>query len=264
MRGFGRIRLGRFYPLDSPLHRLDAAVKTTCALLLTAAVFLAGSPYAVLAFLPLGAALVFLAAVPPWQALRGLKTIMVILLITSLTQLFFAHGRTLFRLGPFRVTNAGVVNGFVYSLRIIFLALVIILLTMTTSPTDLVRAFERLMRPLRRLRFPVQRLALVMTLAFRFLPVMLGRAEDIVVAQLSRGARLDSRNPLRRLRALFPLVMPFFAACFRDAEAVSLALACRGWNGEEGRTSYRIYRVGGADICALAVALAALVLGIIF
>ncbi len=258
MKSFGHIRLGVFYPLQSPLHRMDAAVKVACTALLAVAVFLAGSPYLVLAFLVMAMVLVYLAAVPPLQVLRGLRTVLVILLIASVAQFLFAPGRELFRLGPFRVTNAGVVNGFVYSLRIIFLTLLITLLAMTTPPTDLLRAFERLMRPLRRVRLPAQRLALVFMLAFRFLPVLLGRAEDIVVAQVSRGARLDSRNPLRRLGAIFPLVMPFFAACFRDAEALSMALACRGWRGDGGRTCYRSYGLRPADYLALGLSLASL------
>ena len=264
MKAFSRVQLGRYYPIDSPLHRLDAAAKTACAVLLAVAAFLADSPYAVLAFVLFGLFLVYLSALPVLQIVRGLRGVLVILLITSVTQLLFAPGRVLFRLGPFNVTNAGIVNGFVYSLRIVFLTLVISLLTLTTSPTDLVRGFERLLWPLRPLGLPVQRLALVMMLAFRFLPVLLGRAEDIVVAQVSRGARLDSRNPFKRLRSLFPLVMPFFAACFRDAEAVSLALACRGWRGDGKRTSYRSYGLKPADLAALAAAVLALALVILF
>ncbi len=264
MRAFSRVQLGRYYPLDSPLHRMDAAAKTACAVLLLVAVFLADSPYSVIGFAAFSLVLLYLSALPPLQVLRGIRSVLVILLITSITQLLFAPGRVLLRLGPFNVTNAGVVNGLVYSLRIVFLTLVVALLAMTTPPTDLVRGFERLLGPLRLLGVPVRRLALVMMLAFRFLPVLLGRAEDIVVAQVSRGARLESRNPLKRLGALFPLVMPFFATCFRDAEAVSVALACRGWSGEGERTAYREYRLGAADFIALALAVLALALGAAF
>ncbi len=258
MRFASRIQIGRHYPVDSPVHSLDAAAKLACAVLLIAAVFAGGSPYVLTGLTIFVFLVVWLSGLPSLQVLRGLRAVLVILVITSLTQLLFAPGRIVLTIGPIDVTNAGIENGILYSLRIVLMTLVISLLTLTTAPTDLVRGFERLLSPLAWLRVPTRRLAMVLMLAFRFLPVLLTRADEIATAQASRGADFESRHVLRRAAALFPLLLPLFAACFRDAEELSLALACRGWRGDAARTSYRASRLRPADAAALLLCAAAL------
>ena len=264
MRFLSRIQIGRHYPVDSPVHDLDAAAKIACVILLIVAVFLADSPYTVLGFTLLIFAIIYLSGLPSLQILRGLRAVLIILIITSITQLLFSPGKVLVSIGPIDITNTGITNGILYSLRIVLLTLLISLLTLTTAPTDLVRGFERLFKPLTWLRIPVYRLAMVLMLAFRFLPVLLTRADDIVTAQISRGADFESKNLLRRTTALFPLLLPLFVACFRDAEELSLAMACRGWRGDASRNSYRESHLHGSDLIALLLSLAALALAFFF
>jgi energy-coupling factor transporter transmembrane protein EcfT len=193
MRFLSRIQIGRHYPVDSPVHNLDAAAKIACAILLIVAVFLADSPYTVLGFTLLIFGIIYLSGLPSLQILRGLRAVLVILIITSITQLLFSPGKVLVSIGPIDITNTGITNGILYSLRIVLLTLLISLLTLTTAPTELVRGFERLFKPLAWLRIPVHRLAMVLMLAFRFLPVLLTRADDIVTARdlARRGLRVE-------------------------------------------------------------------------
>lgn len=263
MRFASRIQIGQHYPVDSPVHSLDAAAKLACAILLITAVFLAGSPFVLLGLTLFVFFVVYLSGLPSLSILRGLRAILVILVITSLTQLFFASGKILVSIGPIDITNTGIENGIVYSLRIVLLALMVSLLTLTTAPTDLVRGFERLLKPLQWLRVPTRRLAMVLMLAFRFLPVLLTRADEIVTAQVSRGADFESCNLFRRVGALFPLLLPLFVACFRDAEELSLAMACRGWRGDAPRTSYRVSRLHPSDGVALLLCAAALTVAVL-
>jgi energy-coupling factor transport system permease protein len=251
MKFFSHIQLGKHYPVDSVIHRLGAPVKILGVLFLTLAIFIVNSGYSLVAFAMLLLILVLVSGLPPFQVLRGIRSVLVILTITVLVQLLFAPGRVLWRMGPFNITNTGVINGAFYSLRILLLTLLVSLLTLTTSPTELLHGLQVLLKPLRAVHLPVHRLAMVLMLAFRFLPVLLTRAEEIVISQVSRGADFESRNPLRRVKSLVPLLIPLFVACFRDAEELSVAMACRGYRGAKERTSYRETRLHPQDLLAL-------------
>ncbi len=251
MKLFSHIQIGRYYPIESPIHSLEGVVKILCALLLMLGVLLVNSPYSLLIFTLMIFTIVFLSALPPLQVLSGLRSIMVILAITALVQLLFAPGKVIWKFGPIEITNAGLTNGLFYSLRIILLTLIISLLTLTTPPTELLKGFSTLMSPLRLFRLPVDRIAMVLTLSFRFLPVLLERAEEISISQLSRGANLDSKKPMRRARSLFPLILPLFVACFREAESLSVAMASRCYGEGRKRTSYRVTRLRAGDLLAI-------------
>jgi energy-coupling factor transport system permease protein len=139
-----------------------------------------------------------------------------------------------------------------YSLRLALAVLLLGILTMTTGPVEMLSGLESLAAPLHRLGFPVRDMAMILTAAFRFLPLLLGRAGDIALAQEARGADLSGRNPIRRVLNLVPLLVPLFSACFRDAEELGAALAARGYQGEASRTHYRAMRFRRADLAALA------------
>lgn len=264
MRDPNRISLGQHYPIDSPVHRLDARVKVVCALALIACAFVADSAPGVLVLVLFALAVVYAAKLPPLQVIAALRSVLVILLITSLAQLFFSPGRVLWEWGPIAVTNTGVQNGVLYSLRLAMAVVLVCVLAMTTNPVELLVGLEGLMAPLRLLRLPVQETAMILTTALRFLPVMLGRAGEIVKVQEARGADFSSGRLLRRVRSLLPLFIPLFASCLRDAEELGTALASRGYRGGKGRTRYRTSRIGVADLVALAAAAAAMALAIRF
>ncbi len=253
MKFFSHVQIGRYYPIDSPVHSLEATVKILCALLLVVAVFLGKYTYSLLIFTLTIFGILYLSALPPFQVLRGLRSIMVILAITALVQVFFAPGKVIWKVGPIDITNTGLSNGVFYSLRIILLSLILSLLTLTTSPTELLKGFATLLKPLRYLRLPADRVAMVLTLSFRFLPVLLSRAEEISISQLSRGADLDSRRPLKKMRVLFSLVLPLFVACFQEAETLSVAMASRCYQEDAKRSSYRVTHLRLADFWAIVI-----------
>lgn len=251
MKGLNRIRLGQHYPMDSPVHRLDARVKIACALALIAGAFAAGRVGGVVVLVLVTLVVVYLAKLPPLQVLAALRAVWILLLITGLVQLLFSPGRVLWEWGPFAVTNTGLENGILYSLRLAIAVVVMCVLTMTANSVELLMGLEGLMAPLRWLRFPAQETAMVLTTALRFLPVLLDRAGEIARVQEARGADFSSRRPLSRARSLLPLFVPLFTSCFRDAEELGTALASRGYRGGKGRTRYRAYRFGLPDLVAL-------------
>lgn len=262
MRDFNRINIGQHYPIDSPIHGLDARAKIVCALALIVGAFAAKSAAGVLVLLVFTLLVVYTAKLPPLQVLSALRAVLVLLLITALAQLLFSPGRVLWEWGPITVTNTGVQNGVLYSLRLAMAVIVISVLAMTTNPVELLVGLEGLMSPLRPLRFPVQETAMVLTMALRFLPAMLSRAGEIARAQEVRGADFSSGRLLRRARSLLPLFVPLFSGSFRDAEELGTALASRGYRGGRGRTRYRATRFGIGGSLALITVAAAIALAV--
>lgn len=251
MKGLHRIRLGQHYAVPSPVHRLDARSKLLCALAMLVGAFTIRGAAGILVLVFFSLLVIYLAKLPPRQVLAGLRSVLVLLVITALVQLLFSPGRVLWRWGPFSITNTGLENGVVFTLRLALAVILLVILTMTTGPVELLGGMEYFLSPLGKLGFPVRETAMILVTAFRFLPVMLGRAGEIAKAQEARGADFSSGNPLRRARSLLPLFIPLFNSCFRDAEELGAAMAARGYGGGAERTSYRAARPGLPDAVAL-------------
>lgn len=262
MRDLNRISLGQHYPIDSPVHELDARVKILCVLALIVGAFIADNALGVTLLFLFTLAVVYAAKLPPLQVLAALRSVFVLLLITAIAQLLFSPGRVLWEWGPIAITNTGVQNGILYSLRLAMAVILMCVLTMTTNAVELLVGLESLMSPLRLVRFPVQETAMILTTALRFLPVLLSRSGEIARVQEARGADFSSGRLLRRARSLLPLFVPLFTSCFRDAEELGTALASRGYRGGKGRTRYRVSRLGLADLAALAITAAVMALAI--
>jgi energy-coupling factor transport system permease protein len=262
MRDFNHISLGQHYPISSPVHGLDARAKIFCALALIIGAFVAGSAAGVLILFLFTLLVVYAAKLPPLKVLSALRTVLILLLITALAQLFFSPGRVLWAWGPITITNTGVQNGVLYSLRLAMAVIVMCVLTMTTNPVELLVGLEGLMSPLRLFRFPVQETAMILTMALRFLPVMLSRSGEIAQVQEARGADFSSGRLVRRARSLLPLFVPLFGGCFRDAEELGTALASRGYRGGKGRSRYRTSRFGAGGLAALVIVATAIALAV--
>ncbi|WP_287155427.1 energy-coupling factor transporter transmembrane protein EcfT [Candidatus Solincola tengchongensis] len=262
MKGLRRIRIGQYYPLPSPVHRLDPRTKLACTLALLVGAFLVRRPGGVVLLLVFSLTAIYLAKLPPGQTLSSLRSVALLLLITGLAQLLFSPGREIWRWGPLVITNTGLENGALYSLRLALAVLLLSILTMTTGPVEMLSGLESLAAPLRVLGLPVRDMAMILTAAFRFLPLLLGRAGDIALAQEARGADFSSRNPVRRMLNLVPLLVPLFSACFRDAEELGAALAARGYRGEADRTRYRAMRFRRSDLLALSAVAAVVALSL--
>ncbi|MBC7253667.1 MAG: energy-coupling factor transporter transmembrane protein EcfT [Actinobacteria bacterium] len=262
MRSLQRIRVGQYYPLSSPLHRLDPRTKLACTLALLVSAFLVRRPGGLILLLLFCLAAMYIAKLPPGQTLSSLRSVALLLLITATAQLFFSPGREIWKWGPLSVTNTGLSNGVLYSLRLVIAVLLLGILTMTTGPVEMLSGLESLAAPLRRLGLPVRDAAMVLTAAFRFLPLLLSRAGDIALAQEARGSEFSGRNPVRRMLDLVPLLVPLFSACFRDAEELGAALAARGYRGEASRTHYRSMRFRFADLAAVSAVAAVVALSL--
>lgn len=250
MKGL-RIRLGQHYAVPSPVHGLDARSKLLSVLALLVGAFTVRGAVGILVLVFFSLLVIYLAKLPPRQVLLGLRSVFVLLVITALAQLFFSPGRVLWEWGPFSITNTGVENGVVFTLRLALAVVLLVILTMTTGPVELLGAIEYFLSPLGKVGLPARETAMILATALRFLPIMLGRAVEIARAQEARGADFSSGNLLRRTRSLLPLFVPLFNSCFRDAEELGAAMAARAYRGGAQRSSYHHARFGAADAVAL-------------
>jgi len=245
------ITLGQYYPVDSVVHRLDPRTKLLLTIAFIVAVFLAKSwvGYLILfAFVVLSARL---ANVPLKMLFRGLKPLRMILIITFLLNLFFTSGDTVWvSFWIIRITKEGVLQALFYSLRLVFLVVGTSLLTLTTSPVALADAMEILLGPLKKIHFPVHELAMMMTIALRFVPTLLEEADKIMKAQMARGADFESGNLISRAKAMVPLLVPLFVSAFRRASDLAMAMESRCYHGGEGRTRLRVLKYSTNDAVA--------------
>ena len=250
--------VGQYVPGHSPVHRLDPRTKIGLLVAYTVVLFLveAWRAYALLGAAILAAT--WAARLPAGHLLAGLRPMAWLAGITLVLNLVAVPGDPLVHLGPLVATRQGLELGLRLAVRLLLLVAAASLLTLTTSPIALTDGLEALLRLLGR-RVPAHELAMMMTIALRFIPTLAEEAERIMKAQLARGARFHQGGPLQRLRALVPLLVPLFVSAFRRADDLALAMEARGYRGGEGRTRYRELRPGPAD--ALAAALAALLFG---
>ena len=250
------ITLGQYYPGSSPIHRMDPRAKLILTIIYIVGVFMIGNLPGYLLALAFLWITVRLAGIRFSYLARGLRPLRFILVFTFLLNVFFAQGETpLFRLGAFTLTREALDSAIYFSLRLIFLVMGTSVLTLTTSPVQLTDALEHLMRPLTRFGFPAHELAMMMTIALRFIPTLLEEADKIQKAQMARGADFESGNLLMRARALIPLLVPLFVSAFRRANDLAMAMEARCYRGGEHRTRLRELRYTRLDaFAALAMA----------
>ena len=250
------ITLGQFYPVDSFVHRLDPRVKIVLTLAFIVGVFLGGS---VFAFAPV-VLFIYIAAkaahLPIKMLLKGLRPLRFILIFTFVLNLFFTVGGDVWvKIGFITITEDGFMTALRFSARLIFLVTGASLLTLTTSPVVLTDGLERLLSPLRRFGFPSHELAMMMSIALRFIPTLLEEADKIMKAQMARGADFETGNLLEKARAMLPLLVPLFVSAFRRAGDLAVAMESRCYHGGEGRTRVRVLKTTRNDaLAALAVA----------
>ena len=247
------ITMGQYYPVDSFVHRLDPRMKIILTILMIVAVFMVHSlvGYAiVLGFVYLTARM---ANVPFKLLIKGLKPLRLILILTFVLNLFFNSGETvLFHWSFITLTAEGLSTAVHYTLRLGFLVLGTSLLTLTTSPVTLADGIELLLSPFKRFHFPAHELAMMMTIALRFIPTLLEEADKIMKAQMARGADFESGNLMARAKAMIPLLVPLFVSAFRRAGDLAMAMEARCYHGGENRTRLRVLRITRNDWIALA------------
>ena len=257
------ITLGQYYPVDSPVHRLDPRLKIILTFLYIIAVFLVGN---LLFYLPVAAYLVFaarMAKLPAGMMLRSLRPMRILLVITFVLNLFFFSGtQELVRVGSVVIWREGLINALIFTFRLIFLVTGSSILTLTTAPVTLTDGLERLASPLKVIKFPAHEMAMMMTIALRFIPTLMEEADKIMKAQTARGADFETGNLLARARAMIPLLVPLFISAFRRAGDLAMAMEARCYHGGEGRTRLHKLQYGRRDALAL-VSMLALYLSIL-
>lgn len=252
------IAFGQFYPSDSILHRLDPRIKLMSLIGIIVLIFCTFNFYALGVVVALVAACALLSKVPVKLYLKSMKAIIIIILLTSILNLFYGSGNVIAQWWIFRITDEGLRNAIFVAVRIISLVAISSALTFTTSPTDLTDGLERLMKPLGIFRIKTHEIAMMMTIALRFVPTLLEETDKITSAQKARGADMESGNIFKRIKALVPILIPLFVSAFRRAYDLAMAMECRCYQGGKGRTRMKQLRMKCRDFVALFILLSVL------
>ena len=246
------ITLGQYYPGDSAIHRMDPRCKLILTIVYIVGVFLIGNLPGYLLALAFLWMTVRISGIRFSYLMRGLRPLRFILIFTFVLNVLFAQGSTvLFQLGFLTVTREALEAAVYFTLRLVFLVMGTSVLTLTTSPVQLTDALEHLMHPLARFGFPAHELAMMMTIALRFIPTLLEEADKIQKAQMARGADFETGNLLARAKALIPLLVPLFVSSFRRANDLAMAMEARCYHGGANRTRLRALKYTRLDLYAV-------------
>lgn len=245
------ITIGQHFPGVSPVHRLDARLKFLLTIAYIVMLFVGSNPLGLFIAALFLIFIYAMAKIPPRTVLRSIRPVLPIIILTTVLNLFFiSTGSTLVNYGIIRITTGGVYFAVQMAVRIICLLVGAGILTYTTSPIVLTDAIERLLSPLRKIRFPAHEFAMMMTIAMRMIPTLIEETDKIMSAQKARGAQLDTGNFINRIKALVPVLIPLFISAFRRADELAMAMECRCYRGGEGRTRLRQLRIVKSDIGA--------------
>ena len=230
------ITIGQYFPGKSVLHRLDPRMKILLTVGYIVMLFTVSNPLGLcvgILFLIFAYAI---SGIPPRMSTKSLKPVIPIIIFTTVLNMLFVKGDPLFDWWIFHISRQGLLTAVVMTIRIICLIAGTSLLTYTTSPITLTDGLERLMKPLKKVHFPVHELSMMMTIALRFIPTLIEETDKIMSAQKARGADLESGGIMQRARALVPILIPLFVSAFRRADELALAMECRCYRGDVGRT----------------------------
>jgi len=244
------ITLGQYFPGESPLHQMDARVKIVLLFFYIIAVFLFDNNINYALMTGFALSLIILSRLPMGMVLKSVKPLWWIILFSFLMHIFSTPGESLVKVWILDITGEGILKGFIISLRLVLLILVSSLLMFTTSPLKLTDALESLMSPLKRVGFPAHELAMMMTIAMRFIPTLLEETDKIIKAQQSRGSDIGDGNFIQRTKGMLPVLVPLFISAFRRADELSIAMEARCYRGGEDRTRMKQQRVHDIDYVA--------------
>lgn len=248
------ITIGQYYPAQSPIHRLDPRVKIVCTLIFLVSLFVQNSVlgYA-LAFVFL-ACMIYVSKVPAKFIGKGLKPIVILLLFTVAMNLFLTRGgAVLFHWGIITITETGLRTSVFMAVRLVLLVAGSSLMTFTTTPNGLTDGLEKLLHPLNRIHVPVHEVSMMMSIALRFIPILLEETDKIMKAQIARGTDFESGNIIQRAKAMIPILVPLFVSAFRRANDLAMAMEARCYHGGEGRTKMKPLKYHYQDRLAYAI-----------
>lgn len=258
------ITLGQYYPAESVLHRLDPRTKFlgTMAFIVSVFVFHTFPGYAVATvFL---AAMIVLSKVPVKFMFKGLKAILVILLVTVVFNILLTPGEVLWKWGFLRITKEGLILAGRMAIRLTYLVIGSSIMTLTTTPNQLTDGLERLLRPLNKIHVPVHEIAMMMSIALRFIPILLEETDKIMKAQIARGADFENGNLIQKAKNMVPLLVPLFISAFRRANDLAMAMEARCYHGGDDRTQMKPLHYEKRDYAVYAVLVGYLAIAIAF
>lgn len=241
------ITLGQYFPGNSPLHRMDARMKIILLFFYILAIFIFDSYCSYGLTTAVAVAVVLSSGIPLGMVAKSVKPLIWIILFSFLVHIFSTPGEVVAKLWVFSITVEGIIRGSIISLRLILLIAVSSLLMFTTSPLKLTDALEALMNPLKKLGFPAHELAMMMTIALRFIPTLLEETDKIMKAQQARGSDIGEGSFIKKAKAMVPVMVPLFISAFRRADELAMAMEARCYRGGEGRTRMKIQRFHAID-----------------
>lgn len=248
------ITLGQFFPGKSPIHRMDPRTKLILTVVYIVALFIADNWFSYLVMMVFLTSCIKISSIPPKSIVRGMKPLVFILMFTAVLNLFYTDGGiVLVRLGSLAITTEGLKRAFFMIWRIMMLISGTFLLTYTTSPISLTDGLESLLNPLKKIHVPVHELAMMMSIALRFIPTLIEETDKIMNAQKARGADFENGSIIDRAKALVPVLVPLFISAFRRADELATAMECRCYQGGEGRTKMKLLRYSRVDIQAFGI-----------
>ena len=260
------ITIGQYFPGDTPIHKLDPRMKILLMIFYVVILFLVKSFVGFILITALLYAVVLISKIPLKILIKSIKPLLFIILFTAVFNLFYGTGAVIFPSVSWLswLRWGGVKRAAFMVVRIILLITGTSFVTYTTSPIMLTDALERLMSPLKYVKVPVHEIAMMMTIAMRFIPTLVDETEKIMNAQKARGADFETGNIIKRAKALIPILIPLIVSSFRRAEELADAMECRCYNGGEGRTRYKEYSLAVRDYISVFVMIALLCAVVIF
>ena len=249
------ITIGQYYPADSILHRLDPRVKFIGTFLFLISLFVADNFWGYLLATVFLAGIVGLSKVPVKFMLKGLKPLFLIFLITLCFNLFLVPGRVIWEFGFLKLTYEGIRQAVKIGIRLIYLVIGSSVMTLTTTPNQLTDGLEKILKPLNKIKVPVHEIAMMMSIALRFIPILMEETDKIMKAQIARGADFESGNLIQKAKNLIPLLVPLFISAFRRADDLAMAMEARCYHGGENRTQMKPLVYHTRDYWAYAVTL---------
>ena len=233
------ITLGQYYQTDSVIHRLDTRVKLTSTFVFIISLFLVKNVWGYLIALCFLAGVIRLSKVPFKFMIKGMKAIVFLLLLTVVFNLFLTPGTPLIQIWKLTITKEGLRTAVMMAVRLTFLIIGSSVMTLTTTPNNLTDGLESLMKPLNKIKVPVHEIAMMMSIALRFIPILLEETDKIMKAQIARGADFESGNIIKKAKAMVPLLVPLFISAFRRANDLAMAMEARCYRGGEHRTKMK-------------------------
>lgn len=241
------ITIGQYYPVDSVIHRLDPRTKLFGTLIYIISLFFADSIWCYLAATLFLAGAVRLSKVPFRFIVRGLKSIVMLLLLSVSFNLFLTDGQVLVRFGFLKITEEGLCLALFMGLRLLYLVIGSSIMTLTTTPNELTDGLEKSLGFLNHIHVPVHEISMMMSIALRFIPILIEETDKIMKAQMARGADFESGNLIQRAKSMIPLLVPLFVSAFRRATDLAMAMEARCYRGGEGRTKMKPLRYASRD-----------------